>query len=63
MKLVTDDGIEGVGEVYGTAFGPKTMVAAIEDIYQRYVEGMDPFHIEKPSGARPMAPATRCAPM
>lgn len=47
VKLVTDDGIEGVGEVYGTAFGPKVMVAAIEDIYQRYVEGMDPFHIEK----------------
>lgn len=46
VKLVTDDGIEGVGEVYGTAFGPKTMVAAIEDVYQRYVEGMDPFHIE-----------------
>lgn len=46
VKLVTDDGVEGVGEVYGTAFGPKTMVAAIEDIYQRYVEGMDPFHIE-----------------
>ncbi len=47
VKLVTDDGIEGVGELYGTAFGPKVMVAAIEDIYQRYVEGMDPFHIEK----------------
>ena len=47
VKLVTDDGIEGVGEVYGTAFGPKVMVAAIEDVYQRYVEGMDPFHIEK----------------
>lgn len=46
VKLVTNDGIEGVGEAYGTAFGPKTMVAAIEDIYQRYVEGMDPFHIE-----------------
>lgn len=47
VKLVTDTGIEGLGEVYGTAFGPKTMVAAIEDMYQRYVEGMDPFHIEK----------------
>lgn len=47
VKLVTDDGIEGLGEVYGTAFGPKVMVAAIEDMYQRYVEGMDPFHIEK----------------
>ncbi|MBK8161393.1 MAG: mandelate racemase/muconate lactonizing enzyme family protein [Rhodospirillaceae bacterium] len=47
VKLVTADGIAGVGEVYGTAFGPKVMVAAIEDVYQRYVEGMDPFHIEK----------------
>ena len=46
VKLTTADGIEGVGEVYGATFGPQVMARAVEDVYQRYVEGMDPFHIE-----------------
>ena len=47
VKLVTDDGIEGVGEVYAATFGPKTIMAMIEDVYQRHIEGADPFTIEK----------------
>ncbi|MEO1192324.1 MAG: mandelate racemase/muconate lactonizing enzyme family protein [Pseudomonadota bacterium] len=46
LKLTTDEGIEGVGEAYVATFGPKTVVAMIEDVYQRYVEGMDPHRIE-----------------
>ena len=46
LKLVTDDGIEGVGEVYAATFGPRTTVAMIEDVFERQVVGADPFHIE-----------------
>ncbi len=46
VKLTTDSGITGIGEVYGATFGPQVMEKAIADVYQRYVEGMDPFHIE-----------------
>jgi 2-dehydro-3-deoxyphosphogalactonate aldolase len=46
LKLVTDNGIEGVGEVYCDTFGPQVIVKMIEDVFERNVEGMDPFHIE-----------------
>ena len=47
LKLITDNGIEGVGEVYCDTFGPKVMEAAIRDVFERQVLGIDPFHIEK----------------
>ena len=46
LKLVTDDGIEGFGEVYGATFGPQTVAAMIEDVCARHVVGADPFRIE-----------------
>jgi 2-dehydro-3-deoxyphosphogalactonate aldolase len=46
LKLVTDTGIEGVGEVYAASFSPKVIVAMIEDVFERHVAGMDPFRIE-----------------
>ena len=46
LKLVTDDGIEGVGEVYAATFGPQTVAAMIEDVCARHVIGADPFRIE-----------------
>jgi galactonate dehydratase len=46
VKLTTDNGIVGYGECYCATFGPRAMTAMIEDIFARYVEGMDPFHIE-----------------
>jgi len=46
LKLITDDGIEGVGEVYAATFGPHTIVRMIEDVFAGHVEGMDPFRIE-----------------
>jgi galactonate dehydratase len=46
VKLVTDNGIEGVGEVYNATFAPEVVVKMIEDIFEHHVLGMDPFHIE-----------------
>ena len=46
LKLVTDDGVEGVGEAYVATFGPHTVARMIEDVCDRHVIGTDPFHIE-----------------
>lgn len=46
LKLVTDDGIEGVGEVYGATFGPRVVERMIEDVFAHHVDGADPFRIE-----------------
>jgi galactonate dehydratase len=46
LKLVTDGGIEGVGEVYAASFGPKAIVTMIEDVFAHHVVGADPFKIE-----------------
>ncbi len=46
VKLKTACGIEGVGEVYAASFGPAATVAMIEDVFQRRLEGADPFRIE-----------------
>jgi galactonate dehydratase len=47
LKLVSDAGIEGVGEVYGVPFGPHTVTRMIQDVVERYVNGADPFKIER----------------
>ncbi len=46
LKLVTSDGIEGLGEVYAASFAPETVVKMIEDVFERHVLGSDPFRIE-----------------
>jgi galactonate dehydratase len=46
LKLITDDGIEGVGEVYGSTFGPRAIEPMIEDVFSHHVEGADAFRIE-----------------
>jgi galactonate dehydratase len=46
LTLTTDDGIVGVGEVYSATFHPDVVVHMIEDVFERHVEGADPFHIE-----------------
>ena len=45
--LKTDCGIEGVGEVYAATFHPSVVVAAIADVFDRYLKGEDPHHIER----------------
>ena len=47
LKLTTDDGIEGVGEVYCATYRPNVIEKMIEDLFERHVEGMNPFRIEK----------------
>lgn len=46
VKLTTDNGTEGVGEVYAATFGPHTMARMIADVFERHVLGIDPFRIE-----------------
>ena len=47
VKLKTDCGIEGVGEIYAATFGPKAMLPIIEDVFERYLLNQDPHHIER----------------
>jgi galactonate dehydratase len=47
LKLVTDGGVEGVGEVYSIPFHPDVGARMIEDVCARHVLGADPFKIER----------------
>ena len=47
VKLVTDSGIVGYGEVYSVPFHPRVVAQMIEDVCARYVLGANPFHIER----------------
>lgn len=47
LKLTTDNGIEGIGEVYSPPFSPHVVASMIEDVFERHVQGADPFAIEK----------------
>lgn len=47
IKLVTDTGIVGYGEVYCATFSAHTVEAMLKDTAQRFIIGHDPFHIEK----------------
>jgi 2-dehydro-3-deoxyphosphogalactonate aldolase len=46
LKLTTDSGIEGFGEVYSVPFHPHVVAKMIEDVCVRRVIGTDPFKIE-----------------
>jgi galactonate dehydratase len=46
LKLKTECGIEGVGEVYAASFAPRAIVAMIEDVFEHHALGADPFRIE-----------------
>ncbi|MFK8022079.1 MAG: mandelate racemase/muconate lactonizing enzyme family protein [Pseudomonadales bacterium] len=47
LKLTTDNGIEGIGEVYSPPFSPHVVAIMIADVFERHVAGADPFAIEK----------------
>lgn len=47
VRLHTDCGLEGVGEIYSATFHPKAQVAMIEDVFQRYLEGHNPHDVER----------------
>ena len=46
LKLVTDYGIEGVGECYAASFGPRVFEPFARDVFEKHVLGADPFKIE-----------------
>ena len=46
LKLITDGGVEGVGEVYAATFAPQVIVEMIKDVFEHHVLGADPFGIE-----------------
>jgi galactonate dehydratase len=47
LKLITDGGVEGLGEVYGVPFHPEVVARMVEDVFERCVAGADPFRIER----------------
>ncbi|MFM8778506.1 MAG: mandelate racemase/muconate lactonizing enzyme family protein, partial [Acidimicrobiaceae bacterium] len=47
VKLTTDTGVTGIGEIYTATYSPQVVCKVAEDIFARYVFGSDPFHIEK----------------
>ena len=52
LKLTTDNGIAGYGEVYGVPFNPLRVTGLIEDIFERHVAGWDPFRDRAPVAHR-----------
>ncbi|MDM8529414.1 mandelate racemase/muconate lactonizing enzyme family protein [Anaerolineales bacterium HSG24] len=47
LKLTTDNGVEGFGEVYSVPFHPHVVAQMVEDVCERSVIGTDPFKIER----------------
>jgi galactonate dehydratase len=47
LKLTTDSGVVGYGEVYSVPFHPHVVAKMIEDVCVRKVIGTDPFKIER----------------
>jgi 2-dehydro-3-deoxyphosphogalactonate aldolase len=47
VKLTTDSGVVGYGEVYSVPFHPHVVAKMIEDVCARKVIGSDPFKIER----------------
>ena len=45
-KITTDDGIVGYGECYASTVGPKAMIAVIEDVFERHMQGQSAEDIE-----------------
>lgn len=46
VKLLSDTGIVGWGEVYAAAVGPDAMGAVIRDVFARHMEGENPENVE-----------------
>ncbi len=46
VKVTTDDGITGWGEVYAATVGPAAMGAVIADVFERHMAGESPEAIE-----------------
>jgi 2-dehydro-3-deoxyphosphogalactonate aldolase len=47
VKLTTDHGVVGYGEIYAVPFHPDVVAQMIADVGERHVIGADPFKIER----------------
>ena len=47
VKLATDNGIVGYGEIYCATFGPHLVAKMAEEVAARHLVGEDPFRIER----------------
>ncbi len=47
LSIETKCGILGVGEVYSASFHPEVVVKGIKDVFERYLKGQDPHHVER----------------
>ena len=47
LSIETKCGILGVGEVYSASFHPEVVVKGIKDVFERYLKGHDPHHVER----------------
>ncbi len=47
VKLTTDAGVTGLGEVYSLPFSPAVVTEMIGDVYARHLDGRDPTGIER----------------
>lgn len=47
VKVTTDNGIVGYGEIYAASVGPKVQCAVAEDLFDRHCIGMAPNAIER----------------
>ncbi len=61
VKLTTDTGIEGIGEVYAAAFSPHVVAAMTEDIAAALGHRARAVPHREPCGATCTAVATACA--
>jgi len=46
VKITTNTGVSGVGEAYCGQFSPHLVAKLMEDVFVRYMHGMDPHRIE-----------------
>ncbi len=46
VKVTTDNGIVGWGEVYAASVGPEAMRAVLLDVFERHMQGENPENIE-----------------
>ena len=47
LSIETKCGVLGIGEVYSASFHPEVVVKGISDVFERYLKGYDPHHVER----------------
>ena len=47
VRVFSECGIEGIGEIYTATFHPTNVEKLAEEVFERYLKGHDPHHIER----------------